>query len=199
MRGTVSADRHYAILDLRPQITDLNKRAKPIETYRGVLQLKVSIPDGKTFLMKVPYTKYRTTGIRRVRDPDTGKTVSKIVEEIFTSPAPGQLYVLVKPTIIKQQDVEIKEERIPPNVKTSLPSPLASTTLPATQVKVLNKQAKQERRKAYIPDINIGKSRAVLDLVSGKMLERPQDGTSEGKLNSYLRPSGNSTSYNAFI
>lgn len=117
VEATVFANRRHVALMCTPETAEISQQAGKFETSRAKATATISIPDEKTIVMRMLILKYQPTGVRQLRDPDTGKTSSEVVEK----PIPGQpqryVYVLIKPRIIIQRE---HEEINPPTLNPDL-------------------------------------------------------------------------------
>jgi hypothetical protein len=83
----------------------------PVEAAAAKAHATISIPGEQTFIMKVPLIEHRVRGFRRQKDPGSGEFRTTVVEEPIPDRKPvGEVYVLIKPSIVHVQAVQERDE-----------------------------------------------------------------------------------------
>jgi hypothetical protein len=89
----------------------LTREIMPVEAAAAKAHATISIPGEQTFIMKVPLIEHRVKGFRRQKDPGSGEFRTTVVEEPIPGRKPvGEVYVLIKPSIVHVQAVQERDE-----------------------------------------------------------------------------------------
>ena len=99
--GVLADDRQSLTLDIEPHLTRLTGKTGDLTLEEARAQGKAVVPVGGSVLMRLAVTRYELTGVRRTKDPKTGKPLTEIVKVPLHRPLEGHLFVLVKPTVVE--------------------------------------------------------------------------------------------------
>jgi len=89
----------------------LTREVMPVEAAAAKAHATISISDGHAFIAKAPLVQRQVKGFRRQKDPGSGELRTTVVEEPIPGRKPvGEVYVLIKPSIVHVQDVQERDE-----------------------------------------------------------------------------------------
>ncbi|KPJ52406.1 MAG: hypothetical protein AMS16_06410, partial [Planctomycetes bacterium DG_58] len=150
IRATVSPDRKRVTMTLRPWIWKLlAKKPEPLFSFCEVTTT-ASVPDGMTLVVRMPAPLVGSKAV--VRDVKDGRTGAVVRQEV-TTVAPDKtavpqesVYLLIKPTIIIQEEVEVKNTAAWGEAVNGLQCRL----LPETQTVEVAEGAKPEDVKVFV-------------------------------------------------
>ncbi|MBN1555637.1 MAG: carboxypeptidase regulatory-like domain-containing protein [Phycisphaerae bacterium] len=100
--ATLSQDRKYVTMNLKPIHTNLVSADKEVTYDMGSLDMTVSLPDEGTLLMFIPSQRWQAQGVKPITGPD-GKTTHEVISQKIPG-ATEQLWLMVKPKIILHED-----------------------------------------------------------------------------------------------
>ena len=98
--GALADDRQSLMLVIEPHLTRLAGKPGALTLEEARAQGKAVVPVGGSVLMRLAVTRYELTGVRRTKDPKTGKPLTEIVKVPLHRPLEGHLFVLVKPMVV---------------------------------------------------------------------------------------------------
>lgn len=131
VEGKISPDSNSVTMTFTASTAECTREATPVEIALATAHATISVPARQVLIIKMPLVANRAKGFRRHTDAD-GKMVTTVVQEPIPAREPGgAVYVLVKPTILKPEDYEVKE-LLPPVYELSRPKKQPAKDEPAT-------------------------------------------------------------------
>jgi len=111
IQGAISADGNDITMTFTASTAKLTREVMPVEATAAKAHATINVPAGHAFIAKAPLVQSQVKGFRRQKDPGSGEIRTTVVEEPIPGRKPvGEVYVLIKPSIVHVQDVQERDE-----------------------------------------------------------------------------------------
>jgi len=111
IQGAISPDGNDITMTFTVSTAKLTREVMPVEAAAANAHATISVPEGHAFIAKAPLVQRQVKGFRRQKEPGSGELRTTVVEEPIPGRKPaGEVYVLIKPSIVGVQDVQKRDE-----------------------------------------------------------------------------------------
>jgi len=111
IQGAISGDGNDITMTFTASTAKLTREVMPVEAAAAKAHATINVPAGHAFIVKAPFVQRQVKGFRRQKDPGSGELRTTVVEEPIPDRKPvGEVYVLIKPSIVHVQAVQERDE-----------------------------------------------------------------------------------------